>query len=368
MDKKKISFFIPTLSAGGIEANTIRLAKGFLRDGYQVDLVVSNSQGDYKERIPSEISIIDFDCKGIISTLPKLINYIKAKKPSVLISASEGANIVASISKLFVRKTLTKIIISIRTHLTTEYKETSSKKKRLLPILSRLFYPKVDGIVAVSKGVAEDAAEFLNIPIQRMNVIYNPIVDDSIETLSVENVDHPFFIDDRDFPIILGAGRLTKQKDFKTLLYAFKEVRSLIRCKLIIIGEGEERERLEALIKELGISEDTELTGFVQNPYSYMKNADLFVLSSAWEGFGNVIVEAMATGTNVVSTNCPSGPSEILDNGTYGELVEVGDYKTLSESIIKALKKPKSQDILKSRANYFSVTTALNQYKKLSGL
>lgn len=367
-NKKKVSFFIPTLNAGGIEANTIRLAKGFIKDGFQVDLLVANSNGEYKERVSNEVNIIDFKCNKIIKTLPKLIRYIKTEKPSVLISASEGANIVTSISRFFLRRYSTKIIISIRTHLSTEYSETNSKMKRFFPMISKVFYPKVDGIVTVSRGVAEDVSELLQIPLKKISVIYNPIVDDTIEALSSEKIEHPFFKDSRDYPIILGAGRLTKQKDFETLLYAFKEVRKKMMCKLVIIGEGEERKRLEALIQELNISDDTDLIGFVQNPYSYMKNADLFVLSSAWEGFGNVIVEAMATGTNIVSTNCPSGPSEILEGGVYGELVDVGDYKNLSEGIIKVLKNPLPHNVLKKRANYFSVATALNKYKELAGL
>lgn len=364
--KKKISFFIPSLNAGGIEANTIRLAKAFLREGYLVDLVVSTSQGHYRERVPDQIKIIDLKCNRIFKTLPKLINYIRKEKPSVVISASEGANIVASICKSFIKNTSTKVIISIRTHLTTEYKKNSNKKNKfIMPLLSRIFYPKVDSIVAVSKGVADDASEFLKIPREKINVIYNPIVDETIEKLSKVKVNHKFFKENRDYVIILGAGRLTKQKDFKTLIYAFKEVKKSISCKLVIVGEGEERGKLQSLIKKLGIEEDTDLVGFVQNPYCFMKNADLFVLSSAWEGFGNVIVEAMATGTNVVSTNCPSGPSEILDNGNFGELVEVGDYIQLSKAIINTLKNPKPPKILKSRAKYFSVDNTLFEYKKL---
>lgn len=365
-NKKKISFFIPSLNVGGIEANTIRLAKAFLREGYLVDLVVSTSQGHYRERVPDQIKIIDLKCNRIFKTLPKLINYIRKEKPSVVISASEGANIVASICKSFIKNTSTKVIISIRTHLTTEYKKNSNKKNKfIMPLLSRIFYPKVDSIVAVSKGVADDASEFLKIPREKINVIYNPIVDETIEKLSKVKVNHKFFKENRDYVIILGAGRLTKQKDFKTLIYAFKEVKKSISCKLVIVGEGEERGKLQSLIKKLGIEEDTDLVGFVQNPYCFMKNADLFVLSSAWEGFGNVIVEAMATGTNVVSTNCPSGPSEILDNGNFGELVEVGDYIQLSKAIINTLKNPKPQKILKSRAKYFSVDNTLFEYKKL---
>lgn len=363
--KERISFFIPSLSFGGIEANTIRLAKAFYNEGNIVDIVVVNSKNDYKERIPNGINIVDLDCDKLIFSLPKIIKYIKEKKPIALISASEGVNIITAIAKQFVKNTPTKIIISVRTHLSTEYKESNSRIKRIFPILSRFFYPGVDSIVAVSKGVANDIEQLLNIPIEDINVIYNPIVDESIADLSNEIIDHPIFQKNRNYKIILGAGRLTKQKDFKTLIYAFNEVRKTINSKLVIIGEGNERKNLEKTIKELEIENEVALIGFVQNPYPYMKNSDVFVLSSIWEGFGNVIVEAMATGTNVVSTNCQSGPSEILDNGKYGKLVEVGDYNQLSDSIIKMIEDPKSEKFIKERAYFFSVESTLNEYQKL---
>lgn len=362
---KKISFIIPSLSLGGIEVNTIRLAKAFYENGYLVDIVTVNSKNDYQEMIPNGIKIVNLNCRKLLLALPKIINYVKKEKPIALISASEGLNIITAMSKQFVKKIPTKIIISIRTHLSTEYKETNRKIKKIFPILSRILYPKVDVIVAVSRGVAQDIQNLLKIPIKNIHIIYNPIFDDSIEELSSQEIHHPIFKKSRDFKIVLGAGRLTKQKDFKTLIYAFNEVRKKMKCKLVIIGEGEERKNLEDLIKKLGIENDVYLLGFVPNPYPYMKEADVFVLSSIWEGFGNVLVEAMATGTNVVSTNCPSGPTEILDNGLYGDLVRVGDYKQLSNSIIKAIENPKSKETIISRAKKFSVTSAFNKYKQI---
>ncbi|MGM0843665.1 MAG: glycosyltransferase [Bacillota bacterium] len=362
---KTVCFFIPTLGFGGIEANTIRLAKAFVNDNYNVEIIVSNLKNDdYLLRVPSEVKIIDLKCSKIFNCLPNLIRYVNKRKPKALISASEGANIVAAFAKLFIREH-TKVIISIRTHLSTEYKHISNKKKKLFPMLSRLIYPKVDSIVAVSNGVAKDASSFLKIPFTKINVIYNPIIDYSIKELMQENPNHPWLEEKKDHFVILGAGRLTKQKDFTTLIKAFYEVRKHVSVKLIIVGEGEEREKLKLLAQELNVYGDIDLVGFVQNPYSYMKCSDLFVMSSAWEGFGNVLVEAMATGTNVVSTDCPSGPSEILDNGTYGQLVETKDIEGLSKSIIDALQNPLSKEVLIERANSFTVKATLDKYKRI---
>jgi glycosyltransferase involved in cell wall biosynthesis len=158
---------------------------------------------------------------------------------------------------------------------------------------------------------------------------------------------------------------LTKQKDFPILIEAFKIVRENRPVKLIVLGEGAERIRLQELIKEYGFDEDVDLPGFVENPYSYMKCADLLVLSSRYEGFGNVIVEAMAAGTPVVSTNCPSGPAEILENGKFGYLVPVGNVTLLAEAIEKALDEPANSEALKTRAMDFSIDKITEDYARL---
>jgi glycosyltransferase involved in cell wall biosynthesis len=168
-------------------------------------------------------------------------------------------------------------------------------------------------------------------------------------------------------PVILAVGRLTLQKDFPTLIRAFARLRARRSARLVILGEGELRDELEALVAELGLTADVALPGFVDNPFSWMRGSALFVLSSAWEGFGNVLVEAMACGTPVVSTDCPSGPAEILENGKWGRLAAVGDAEALARAIAEALDDPNPPDV-RARAAFFSVERSVDAYLAILGV
>jgi len=191
-------------------------------------------------------------------------------------------------------------------------------------------------------------------------VIYNPVVTPSLKSLATAPVDHPW-IGTNQPPLVLAVGRLTAQKDYPTLLRAFAKVRSRRNCRLIILGEGELRDSLEALTSQLGIADSVQLPGFADNPFAWMSKASLFVLSSAWEGLPNVLIQAMACGTPVVSTDCPSGPAEILENGKWGRLVPVGDEVALAEAMDRALEDKVFPDVA-VRATYFSLDSALNEY------
>jgi len=205
-----------------------------------------------------------------------------------------------------------------------------------MPFLIKQFFPKAYAIVAVSKGAAADLARVAGIPSESIRVIYNPVVSPSLWTRSREPTDHPWLQNGR-IPVIVGMGRLTRQKNFSALIQAFALVRAEIPCRLIIFGEGEERPLLESLSRNLDIAHEVDLPGFVANPYPILSKASLFVLSSRWEGLPWVLIEALACGTKVVATDCPSGPREILDNGAYGELCPVEDVPALAAAMLRAL-------------------------------
>jgi glycosyltransferase involved in cell wall biosynthesis len=237
--------------------------------------------------------------------------------------------------------------------------------KRLTPLLAQLFYPWADGVVGVSLGVAKDLAHITNLPLEHIQVIYNPAVTPELAEKAKESVAHPWFTSE-ETPVVLGVGKLELQKDFPTLIHAFAKVRQVRTARLVILGWGPEPDRLklEALVRELGLEGDVAMPGYVENPYAYMARAAVFVLSSAWEGFGNVLVEALAVATPVVSTNCESGPAEILDHGKYGSLVPVGDSQALAEAILKVLA-GKSKPVDLSWLNQFSLETITQQYLDL---
>jgi len=363
MEKKKIAFFISSYF-DGIGVNTLRLAEQFSKQGYHVDLLIVKNEIDLINK-NTNINIIDFKKNSAYKSIYQLVNYIKKHEPDVLISGGEAPNIVLILVKLYLFNKNFKTIVSIRTHLTTQYKHTKTHNQTVLKYLGKVFYRFADEIVAVSKGVAEDVSELFFIRRDRIKVIYNPIVNNEMLKLSEERVDHPWIVD-KQVPVILGAGRLAKQKNFPLLINAFSIIKNEIDAKLIILGEGEARGKLEKLIKEEQLNESVDLVGYEPNPYKYMKNSDVFVLSSEWEGFGNVIVEAMACGAKVVSRDCYSGPAEILKNGEYGILIKENNPQELAKGIMMSIKKDnieRTKNI--KRANKYSTKSTMYKYEQL---
>ncbi|WP_350342381.1 glycosyltransferase [Proteinivorax tanatarense] len=366
--KELITLYIPSLNLGGIAKNTIRLAKGLIAMGYDVDVVVVNYKGEYVKDLPSEINIVNLNSKKAMFSIPKLVSYLRRKRPKALISANDYTNIIAIIAKKL-SAVKCKLIISVRTNVTTHCKNAKSIKERLLvPLLIKKAYPLSDYIVSVSKGVQEDLVSNFNIPENKSVVIYNPIFDESILEKKLEEPNHIWF--GKANTILLSAGRLTQQKDYPTLIKAFAEFRKTENSKsvkLIILGEGPERDNLQKLINKLNLTGDVDLLGYVSNPYSYMGKADLFVLPSKWEGFGNVLVEALSCGVNVITTNCPSGPMEIINYGEFGTFVPVGDYKKMSDKIKDTLNNsPKiSAETLVKRGKEFSISKTASEYLEL---
>jgi glycosyltransferase involved in cell wall biosynthesis len=230
--------------------------------------------------------------------------------------------------------------------------------------LLRRTFPHAASIVAVSEGVAEDILQTLRVPSEKVVTIYNPVVTPEIRELAGEPPDHPWFGDEK-VPVVLGAGSLSEQKDFGTLIRSFAVVRSRIAAKLVILGEGSARFQLERLVAELGLQDDVLLPGFVRNPFGYMAQASAFVLSSRYEGLPGVLIQAMACGCPVVSTDCPSGPAEILEGGRLGPLVPMGDVGAMAHAILDMLDRPTSKEALIARADHFSLERSVAGYLDL---
>lgn len=223
------------------------------------------------------------------------------------------------------------------------------------------------GVVAISHGLATEFSAIAGIPVDSIHVIHNPIIGNDIQQRASEPVTHPWLAS-KAVPVVLGVGRLSRQKDFPTLIRAFALLRAERNCRLVILGQGEDESSLKRLIAELELEDDVSLPGFVSNPLAYMAKADLFVLSSAWEGFGNVLAEAMATGVPLVSTDCRHGPREILDGGRYGRLVPVGDAAQLAQAMSETLDAPPDRMWLKAAADRFRIETQGQRYLEVMGL
>ncbi|HET8700836.1 MAG TPA: glycosyltransferase, partial [Nitrococcus sp.] len=258
----------------------------------------------------------------------------------------------------------TRVVISERTALSSETAARRKWRWRYLPALIHRVYPWADAIVAVSEGVAEDLARTAELPRERITTIYNPVVTAELRAQASAPLDHAWFAPGAP-PVVLGAGRLLKQKDFPTLIRAFAKVRAQRPARLVILGEGAKRRRLEALVEGLGLGADAALPGYVDNPFAYMARAAVFVLSSAYEGLPGVLIQALACGTPVVATDCPHGPVEILDGGRYGRLVPVGDAAAMAAAIIAMLDQPPERQRLQARASEFCVERAMRSYRQV---
>lgn len=362
----KVAFFLPSLAGGGAERVCVNLAAGFLARGMEVDFVLVKAEGQFLKAVPAGAKVVDLSSSRTLTAFFSLSSYLRQTKPFGLIAAPGHANMVAVWAGMFAR-TATRIIITHHIHPSLSIRNTPKLQERLYPFLLRIFHRWANGIVAVSGGVADDLARLTGIPRTEIVVIYNPIVTDDLDELKNDPVNYPWFETGMP-PVILAVGRLTAQKDYSTLLRAFATFRRRRPAKLIILGEGEERVMLQSLARELQIEADVDLLGFTDNPYTFMACSRVFVLSSAWEGFGNVLVEALACGAQVVSTDCPSGPAEILDNGKYGHLVPVGDVKAIADAIEISLDYPYPIHLLHTRANVFSADAAIEKYLHVLGV
>jgi glycosyltransferase involved in cell wall biosynthesis len=358
----KIAIFLMDLRGGGAERVMLSLAAGLSDCGFEVDLVLVQAVGEYMTMVPDQVRLVTLDSLRLVQSIPALSQYLQENQPHVLLSALEDSNIVAILAKRLAG-VKTRLVVTVHNQLSQEVKHATDLKRRFVPYLIRWIYPWADAVVGVSQGVVEDLIRFGS-PRSRTHAIYNPIVTPSFLAQLGGSVQHSWFEPGQP-PVILGVGRLNQQKDFVTLIKAFAQLRQRQPARLIILGEGPERDRLEALVAELGLTADVALPGFVADPYAYMNQAAMLVLSSAWEGFGNVLVEAMAMGTPVVSTRCPSGPDEILDDGVYGELVAVGDVEAMAQAMQQTLRVAPEPIKLRQRAHDFSLHQSIAAYQKL---
>lgn len=361
--KKKIALYIPTLNGGGAERVMLTLANSLAEKGILIDLVLNKLEGPYIKDISKKVNIVELKTSRAIASIIPLAQYINNNRPDTILSAMNYINVVTIMAKTL-SVTNTKVIISEHSHLSSSLTQRNNAfSSKVLRFLMKISYPYAEGIVAVSNSVADDLVMQLGISRKRITTIYNPIVSHSMLE-KANNV----IINQNLLPsaskIIISVGRLVHEKNFSMLIKAFNKVQKQIDSKLLILGEGYAEAELKLLVEQLNLVDKVKFIGFVDNPYVWMKNADLLVLSSNYEGFGNVLVEAMACGTPVISTNCPGGPYEILEGGKWGELVAVGNDDQLSNAIITSLTNPShiSSDDLKKRASKFSVENAINKY------
>lgn len=331
----RIAIFTANMAGGGAERAMLKLAGGIANDGYDVDLVLSRAEGPYLSQVSDAVRVVDLDSGHVLSSLPGLIRYLRREQPDAMLTSLNYVNVVGIWARRLARVD-TRLVVNEQNQVSLEAPNSPRRRHRVLPLLIRRFYPWADHVVAVSRGVADDLTHTVGLSPNRIRVVHNPIVTPQLRSMAAAPLDHPWF-GPGEPPVILAVGRLSQQKDFPNLIRAFALVRQERPARLMILGEGPEQRVLEALIDELGLAVDVKLSGWVLNPYPYMRRAQAFVLSSRWEGLPSVLIEALYCGAPVIATDCPSGPQEILDGGEHGLLVPVGDVSALARAIERAL-------------------------------
>ena len=371
----KLFILIPSLEKGGIERSMSRLSRGLLDRGWDVSIISEKPSKEsisyFDERVKLlslGSSFINQNSNIIFSIFKNIFYYFKIKKyikkysPDVLLAVK---NIPVSIFLKIILKNKFKLII--REAVNPKYSSITQRSllsRIFVNNLKKLLYPKADNIIAISEGVKQSLVKNFNLDSSKIQTIYNPSADEKILLLAKEDIDRDL-ISNR--PLIVSIGRLTKQKDHITLLKAFNKIHSNIDCNLYIIGEGSERRNLEKFIKNNNIDNKVKLLGYQNNPWKFLSKSNLFVLPSIWEGFGNVIVESMLIGIPVISSDCPSGPREILNNGKSGKLFQVGDYNHLANIIEEIISSDNSELInyAKLRSKDFTIEKITQEYQKV---
>jgi len=361
----KLALFLPSLVGGGAERVMVNLAHGFAEAGLDVDLLLSRAEGAYLAQIAPSVRIVYLRSSRTMASLPALIRYLKNERPSLLISALNHANIVALWAKRL-SGVPTSLMVTVHNQL-SQATRRPARRKRVLSFLMRRFFSWADEIVAVSDGVAEDLSQSIGLERALIHTIYNPVVSDDMLVRANLPIDHPWFAEYQP-PVILAIGRLTEQKDFGNLIRAFHLLRQERSCRLVILGDGEERPALLSLIEELDLEDSVSLPGFVENPYAYLKRARIFALSSKWEGLPTVLIEALALGTRIVSTDCESGPREILEGGRYGTLVPVGSVERLARALGEALEKGGLEYDPLEASRKFTWISSVRRYLEIAGI
>ncbi|QXP84815.1 glycosyltransferase [Methylococcus sp. Mc7] len=362
-ESRHIVLFGPSFGEGGVARDIVNLANGFVRAGMEVSVLVNRPNELFTEQLYPQVRLVVLPSRSDRGLARELLAFIRAHWPDVVLTTEERDDGIAvavreELGDARVRFFL-RMVTTLSVRLANQYRFRLNRalyRRRL-----RQIYSHCDGVICNSEGVADDLVAFLDLPRDAIAVLPNPTITPELLAAAQEPIGHPWFAPGEP-PVILGAGRLGRAKDFGTLLKAFASLRGNRPCRLMILGQGRQRERLEAQARELGAEADFELPGFVTNPYAYMARAGLFVLSSLWEGCPNVLIEAMAVGTPVVATDCRSGPREILQGGRFGPLVPMRDAEAMAEAMAATLDHPLPPAVLREAVRGYTVENSIRMH------
>lgn len=363
--QKKLAVLCSFSGDGGVE-RIVKLLCAELAKSVQVDLLVMRMEGAHAKAFPENVNLVPLKARHSATVVPELARYLKEAKPEVLLAAKDRAGRAALRAQRRAGSTVP-VWLQIHTNLSAALEGKTALRRWLRSLPMRRAYPAAAGVICVSEGVRQDVIKLSGLPASRVHAIYNPVISPEIERLAAEPIPHEW-LRERSVPVVIGIGRLTRQKDFATLIQAFALMQTQRACRLILLGEGAEREALQQCVDQLGLNDRVLFAGFQSNPYAWLARADVFALSSAWEGSPTVLAEALALGVPSVSTRCPSGPSEMLAEGRYGPLVAVGDHAALAQAMIDTLAAPLPPETLREAVAEYRVEISARRYLQQLGL
>lgn len=351
LKKKIISFILPSLGGGGTEKVYLNLALYLFSKGYEIHFVLLEKKGELLKYLPIEIFVYSLNKKRFRNSIFSLVKYFKTQKPNYVLASMWPLTSISVIAWILAGKRC-KLFLSEHSNLTETYLTSKIENAFFLKLLIRITYPYVNGVICVSNGVLEDIITMGRLKRDKIKVIYNPVTNDRFNNDIVNEI--PDFWRDCSFKI-LSIGRFVSQKNHALLLNAFCILRKSLDVKLIILGDGPLYLQTKEYLNKLGLVDSVIMPGFTTDTNPFYYHSNLFVLSSNFEGLPTVLIEALDYGISIVSTDCPSGPSEILSNGIYGTLVPVGDAEKLAFAMQQSLLNPRDKISLKGRAKDFSV-------------
>jgi len=360
-----LAVFLATSGHSGVDRIMGLLLPHLSSRGIKVDLLHVHGKGPHLPADRGDVRIVELGSSHSFTSLAPLVRYLKREEPDALLSDKDRVNQIALLARKLAG-TRTRVVVRSGTNITETLKNRGVPEKIRHFLSMRYLYRLADGILTASNGAADDLADFAGIERERISVIPNPIDRQMLLRLASEPAAHPWFAAG-SVPVIAGLGELGGSKDYETLIRAFSTVRKKRDVRLFIMGEGRKREKLAALVKDLGLSEDVELFGYTANPFPYLGRAALFVQSSRYEGFGMALLEALALGVPSVATDCPSGPGDILQGGRFGRLVPVGDHGAMAEAISLTLDSPMEGQQIMEAALPFSLEWVADEYMTLLG-
>jgi len=358
-----VTLFASFSGEGGVERMLGRIAAGLVDSGCRVDLVLARTEGMHLAAVPPSVRVIELGVRHTATAIRPLSRYLRRERPDAVLAAKDRGIRAAVIARAL-SGCRPRLVGRIGTTVSAALHDKPRWRYRAWSLGARLFYPRADAIVAVSAGVQADVIAMSGLPAARVPVIRNPVIAPDLYRMAEAVPTHPWFAT-HDVPVVLGVGRLTRQKGFDVLLAAFARVRAQRPLRLVLLGEGNDRSRLVEQARTLAIGDDLAMPGFVDNPWGWIARADVFVLSSRWEGSPNALTEALALGTSVVATDCPSGPREILADGTVAPLVPVDDVEAMASAIGRALEAPQDRDALRAAAAPYTVAQSAEAYRRL---